>query len=205
MASLLPATKWGAAMDFLTYQEVRTTLLVSKMFRKEAVQYVQVLSTSKPSELDVPSALRFKNVAHINICVTTDKGSRDAEMCNQTVLRIVPFLACFPRLAYLDLLHHKDICRFLARNKDQLTRYATLFDNLMGGFQSRALPRLRRILTASHFSAFSGFVCKNVCKNVCSFDMMCSDCVAYCKVFPFWNTIRLDHSCIGLWDRVEST
>lgn len=43
MASLLPSRKWGAAPEFLLYEDVRSALLVSRVFRREVAEHIQTV------------------------------------------------------------------------------------------------------------------------------------------------------------------
>lgn len=187
MASILPATKWGAALDFLTYQEVRTTLFVSKMFRMEAVQYVQVLSTSKHSELDVPSAGRFPNISHVNMCIATVNNDGDTKLCRKTATKMVPFR----RLRHLKFQDDSDL--LFAFSEEQRNLHSAMFEHLIGAIQSRALPPLCEIPCAL----------TTICKEAHNQGADCDVCDAYCKTFPFWNAIRLE-GCVDFWSRLNT-
>ena len=63
----LPAPVWGRVLDYMPYQEVRSTLLICKAIANEAVRYVLTLNIVRDCELDIPAARRFQNVEEVNV------------------------------------------------------------------------------------------------------------------------------------------
>ena len=101
-----PAPVWGRVLDYMPYDEVRSSLLVGKIIANEAVQYVHTLSFMKSCQLDVPSARRFPNVERVNIlCLVGSSrspltliGPNNFTICEATSNRVVPLLSVFVKL-----------------------------------------------------------------------------------------------------------
>ena len=73
----LPAPVWGHVLDFMPYEEVRSTLLVGKHIALEAVKYVHTLNIMKISQMYIPATRRFINVEEVNVlCLLEDTGER---------------------------------------------------------------------------------------------------------------------------------
>ena len=99
----LPAPVWGHVFDYMPYEEVRSALLICKMFANEAAKYIRALNIMKPCQLIGPPARRFSNIEEVN-CLCLVRGSeaemmeRNLTLCVDTSTRLVPFLTIFPKL-----------------------------------------------------------------------------------------------------------
>ena len=108
----LPPPVWGHVMDYMPYGEVRSFLLVSKSMAADAASYVGTLNITDSSQLDVPSAWRFReNAENINILCLLEYNrdlispggqvvqvlSRQTwfDLSEDASTRIVPFLSAF--------------------------------------------------------------------------------------------------------------
>lgn len=66
-SSLMPNSLWAAALDFLSFREIRSTRFVSKRFAQEIPPHIQHLHIFHRSEMDVPSAQRYSAVRSVNV------------------------------------------------------------------------------------------------------------------------------------------
>ena len=102
----LPAPVWGHVLDFMPYEEVRSTLLVGKHIAVEAVKYVQTLNIMKSSQMYIPAVQRFANAEEVNIlCLLVGTGDMNEEAGEElytisldTANRTVPFLASITKI-----------------------------------------------------------------------------------------------------------
>ena len=98
----LPASCLGKVLNFLWYTGVRQCMLTGKIMAVEAARHVETLNITNSSELFLPAARRFSNIAEVNVlcllsasfeeCIDRQKISSDA------ATRTVPFLIGFPNL-----------------------------------------------------------------------------------------------------------
>ena len=160
----LPAPCLAAVLNFMRYADVRQCMLAGKMMAVEAAGHVEALNITKASELDAPSARRFRSASEVNVlCLISETDAEDDredrqyppdQISMETVTRVVPFLSSIPNLervyfggVFLDGSTPEVWERYLyqAENfiepRDHQTIFKTLIQNLVGGFQSRTLPQ----------------------------------------------------------------
>jgi len=100
----LPATCLAAVLGFMWYTDVRQCMLAGKMMAVESARHVETLNIVKASELDAPSARRFRNVSEVNVlCLVSEAHAEDnpdawMQMCTDAAMRVVPFLSSIPNL-----------------------------------------------------------------------------------------------------------
>ena len=105
----LPAVVWGNVLNYMPYEDVRSTLLVGKLIAVEAAKYVQTLNIMKSTQMVGPPARRFPNVTEVNIfCLlihkvakTPQEFSSNCKFCSDTAIRTVPFVSMFSKLKLL--------------------------------------------------------------------------------------------------------
>ena len=105
----LPAVVWGNVLNFMPYEDVRSTLLVGKLIAVEAAQYVQTLNIMKSTQMVGPPARRFPNVTEVNIfcllihkvAMTIQEFDTDCKLCLDTAVRTVSFVSMFSKLKRL--------------------------------------------------------------------------------------------------------
>ena len=106
----LPAVVWGNVLNFMPYEDVRSTLLVGKLIAVEAAKHVQTsLNIVKSTQMVGPPARRFPNVTEVNIfCLLIHKVAKtpqeftsNCKFCTDTAIRTVPFVSMFSKLKWL--------------------------------------------------------------------------------------------------------
>ena len=203
MASLLPPTKWGAALDFLLYEDIRSTLLVSRIFRREVAGRIETLSVRLPKELDIPSARRFPNVTTVKILFFGVKKVDGMSFLMEaeslpidTVTKIIPFLQTFPQLSRAKVFISDD--PILAWFPLEITRYREFLLYLAGTFESRALQ-------LDHIDILdpAGGVCEKWTDDALGQRSDCNICQQICRSFPFQNVLDLHFGCVDIWDRID--
>jgi len=160
---ILPATIFGAAMDFLCYNEVRTALLAGKTIAHDAVKHTQTLNICNPYELNVRASRRFGNVREVNILclIAFEHDDQNAHsLVTDAAARSVPFLLSFPKL---DTAFLGGIQKLIVEELDTDTReygikcgydpfrcvapdnhgeiFRSLMMSLCGAFGSKSLPQ----------------------------------------------------------------
>ena len=161
-SALLPAPCLAAVLNFMRYADVRQCMLAGKMMAVEAAGHVETLNITKASELDAPSARRFRNASEVNVlCLISevdeeDENNHEDQISMEAVTRVVPFLSSIPSLervyvggVYLDgsvvgtevwerYLYSNDECD---APREHQTIFNALVQNIIGGFQSRTLTQ----------------------------------------------------------------
>ena len=105
----LPAVVWGNVLNYMPYEDVRSTLLVGKLISVEAAKYVQTLNIMKSTQMVGPPARRFPNVTEVNIfCLLIHKVAKTPQefsfackLSSDTAVRTVPFVSMFTKLKRL--------------------------------------------------------------------------------------------------------
>ena len=94
---------WALVMDFLPYESVLQTAVVSKSMLHEVMPLVTMLHMNKSSQLYAGIASRYNNVRDIYIYSLieyhpTDLWEDPSDIDEDTAERVVPFLSSFPKL-----------------------------------------------------------------------------------------------------------
>ena len=206
----LPAPLWGQILDFLTYREVRSALLVCKMVGVLAVNHVSQLTLLRSCELEARCARRFRNVRAVKIyCLINNiQPARLYDDCTCTLdveatSRVVTFLAIFPKLAFVRLCgyhvptrrlypYRPENCNSPRDHRDVLRGFMV---SVCGAFRSGALPQSLQI---------EGLLNAYQCENAATGggenqDRQCSFCRSICHSFPLnylrWLVAR-EQTCI---------
>ena len=161
-SALLPAPCLAAVLNFMRYADVRQCMLAGKMMAVEAAGHVETLNITKASELDAPSARRFRNASEVNVlCLISevdeeDENNHEDQISMEAVTRVVPFLSSIPSLervyvggVYLDgsvvgtevwerYLYSTDECDV---PREHQAIFNALVQNIIGGFQSRTVTQ----------------------------------------------------------------
>ena len=151
----LPATCLAAVLNFMWYTDVRQCMLAGKMMAVESARHVETLNIVKASELDAPSARRFRNVSEVNVlCLVSRK--RYYKISSDAVMRVVPFLSSIPNLdrvflgglfscsrnngnvVWHPMVYSEHGC--VAPREHQAV-FKALVKNIVGGFKSRTLSQ----------------------------------------------------------------
>ena len=158
----LPAPCLAAVLNFMRYADVRQCMLAGKMMAVEAAGHVETLNITKASELDAPSARRFRSASEVNVlCLVSETDAEDDredrqyppdQISMETVTRVVPFLSSFPNLERIFLgglflegavweryQYNHDEC---IDPRDHQAIFKALIQNIIGGFQSRTLTQI---------------------------------------------------------------
>ena len=102
----LPSDVIAHALDFLPFSDVRSAMLTGKHIAVHAAAQMETLNIMEASELNVRVAGRYRNVKEVNIgCILVNRTPSshpaladfaELEVSSNAVIRIVPFLTCFP-------------------------------------------------------------------------------------------------------------
>ena len=206
----LPAPVWGQILDFLTYKEVRSALLVCKMVSVFAVNHVSQLTLLRSCELEARCARRFKNVRTVKIyCLVNNiQPAQQYDDCTcaldvEATSRVVTFLAIFPKLAFVRFCgYHAPTKRLYPYRPENCTSPRDHRDvlrgfmiSLCGAFRSGALPQSLQIE-----GLLNAYQCEDV-PPAGDDDQggQCSFCRSICHSFPLnylrWLVAR-EQSCI---------
>ena len=188
----LPPPVWGHVLDYMTYQEVRSALLVCKVIAHEAVRCVHTLNILRDCELDVPSARRFSNVKHVNILCLIKENDESHRFRDQTIISYttpitsVPFLQIFPRLSTIFIggvingekeLHDPHSCV----GERHVVLFRSLISSFIGAYKARLISQkvsianvlatdsihsLKAMCDLEREEGYSGNECR-WCRNVC--------------------------------------
>ena len=223
----LPAVVWGNVLNFMPYEDVRSTLLVGKLIAVEAAQYVQTLNIMKSTQMVGPPARRFPNVTEVNIfcllihkvAMTIQEFDTDCKLCLDTAVRTVSFVSMFSKLKRLfvggrvmypeDYDYRRDVF-FPARPvrtvyvpdactgpADHETVYQSLVMAFCGAFKTRNISM--NIASMGGISKGFSRPCWGRIENPAK---PCAFCRNVCRHFPF---VDVDESnmCLSLLERYK--
>mmetsp|Transcript_24078 Transcript_24078/g.69211 ORF Transcript_24078/g.69211 Transcript_24078/m.69211 type:complete len:400 (-) Transcript_24078:113-1312(-) len=218
-----PVTAWGSALGFLPYRDLRSSLRVSRIFRKEVIGEIEVLNIFSPSEMDVPTARRFENVIEVNIlCLcrpTSDGEDTDltdgiegaSQVCPIAVSNIVPFLQSFPRLRrvkigyYIKGQRHGSVEPFKVftcfgtdpeTNGNSENLFQELIRSLCGALETRSLQSLQTLHVIYYPDA-------RICEEDDDEETSCTLCKRICTVFPLPVVYQHMWLCLDIWERLK--
>ena len=208
----IPPPVWGHVMDYMPYGEVRSFLLVSKSMAADAASYVGTLNITDSSQLDVPSAWRFReNAENINILCLLEY-TRDIipldyvgplphntwfELSEDAMTRIVPFLSAFSSiervfvggLSKTSHFPNTGVKFYYHRSacggpSNHPALFRSLISNFLGAFRSRSLPKSLKRLDGIKDSFRETLNCEDE-SDPCEF------CSRICQYFPTRNLIDM--------------
>ena len=214
---VLPADTWGSVLDFITYCDIQTAAQSSKVMFEEAIEHVQTLTITNPSELSTsrntnPLIHRFRGVKEVNcFCFFESNENGFCNPCDRTFAQIVPFLTTFPKLS-AAFLGRRDygwrreytFQKYRAGRGDQAA-IRGLVEQFCGAFESGALPPnldLKGVLAChDDDDAVDGLGLEKV---YCTGGGSCRACSRICSSFPFNIVVRLvEHGSTCIPDAVR--
>ena len=190
-----PPEIWGRVLDFMPYEEVRSTLLVGKIIANKAVKCVRTLNFMKGCQLDGPSTRRFQNVEEVNCLCLMSGQWRSAVLCGDTAIRLVPLLTTFPKMKEVRIagLVTEDAgngqtqlvrrsydprhCSSPANHRDLVT---VLCQSLLGAFKARLLSQALN----SKGDIAEMLVWSDICQDRNGDEVLCKTCADVCACFP---------------------
>lgn len=211
----LPASVLAAILDFMRYDDVRSSLLVGKTIADHAAKHVQTLNITKVVQMDSPAARnRFQNIEQVNIQCLFQFINNDPERQNllpDAASRIVPFLMSFPKLkkvfiggpwgsryGFYQSYYSINMCEEPANHK---ALFFGLVDAFCGAFKSRSLP--------NNLESLDGIVNNHNHAESCIFNeegsnQPCVRCREICTHFPLNDVIKHHFNvCLSHIDRCK--
>ena len=227
-SSSTPVTAWGLTLGYLPYRDVRTSLRVSRSFRREVPNEIEALNIFSPAEMDVPTARKFENVVEVNIfCLCrpltnddridpTDGFPGVLKICPEAVSEIVPFLQSFPKLQRVKIGYFRINDIMIAGIPSsrrcfsgfEPTHYSNTNANIDNALFNELLRSLcgafeaRSLPTLETMNGISLYVCKRGTEDRTA-QHPCALCKRVCAIFPFQVALCPFLHCLDIWKKME--
>ena len=212
----LPAPIWGHMLDYLPYEEVRSALLVGKLFANEVVKYVQTLNIFNGSELYVPAARRFPNVTEANIlCLLTsmrDGESSDAmyDLNVKSMWKVVPFLSSLskverifmggwhPDLDIGKVTYYPDFAECTAP-ENHIALFSAFVDSFLGAMESGLMRSPPSLTYLEGLLNWSKPICQSDDGVIEDLDVnnVCHRCRLFYKYLPLNGDLPSGETCLS--------
>lgn len=214
--SHLPAPIWGHVLDYLPYNEVRSALLIGKLFANEVVKYVQTLNIFNGRELYVPAVRRFPNVTEANIlCLiinVRDGESSDAmyELNVKSMWKVVPFLSSLakverifvggyhPDLDIGKVTYYPDFVECTAP-ENHIALFSSFVDSFLGAMESGLISNPNPLTYLEGLLNWSKPICQSSNGVIEELDVnnACRKCRLFYKYLPLNGDLPSGETCLS--------
>ena len=212
----LPAPIWGHVLDYLPYEEVRSALLVGKLFANEVVKYVQTLNIFNGSELYVPAARRFPNVTEANIlCILKNMRAGEAtdamyDLNVKSMWKVVPFLSSLskverifmggwhPDLDIGKVTYYPDFAECTAP-ENHIALFSAFVDSFLGAMESGLMRSPPSLTYLEGLLNWSKPICQSDDGVIEDLDVnnVCHRCRLFYKYLPLNGDLPSGETCLS--------